>query len=1555
MLFLLLVILLKMADEGDSVDISQLKALVLGLEPEVSVVTHIPAAMRPVCRDRICTTLTPPSLQFPEAAVASTPANADSRRRKRENVPAEETASKRAKTTSNGDSTLHKPVGNGRKVARFSASQPELPSTIPDSSKPAKMSHGSQRSGDTQPLSQWVYDAYQADGKSLVPPKPAAENNVNTQGRDPPFTNSETQTGHLDLVGIFDQASTRRDLELEDQNVDDLGELSQLDIHAELYPEASRFKQPKTPATKGKKRNSNGTLNHQEPVTPSLPINPFANNTEADVGVMGLSQVFRTTQAPSSPFDTLLLSDGTSDRPSPAMYSAHRQSIDRPNSSPAKLPRQGPRSGNEPQERYISLQESQAEREERLRLQSTSSPLRNKKRMHEESDDDFDQVETQIRRQRRQKEIELEAQQQFERVTARSRPGTSNRIRGGGTRKKDQLHTRSFAVTPQAPKGTVIISDDLQPDELEGNASEDETEREEEIDNPETELPDELAEDNKENMDTRRVQVPMTSSRTPRKSYAIPSPHSSPIRQRLKSAPVSDDIDELGADGDDNQGHPAPMDAPLAEDAQTVAIADSQPSQAMSKQGKTTTTSKGHASEPKSSLGSRLVVPQSQLQPLPNTSQIDSQMARRILDGSSQLLSIANTSSQTPSSPNLQQQSSPPQRISLRKSGLYSGNPPSEDRRLPAQLGSSPPRVPGKRQISGVQGCLPSSPPDVYPPVPKQTTAIYHEDKGSSNLPIPAKPGSSSAQRPKNHASIDPAQTPLSGIDTLGSTVPETCSALRLTAAANGSPQTHDISHLGSLATTGKSNSPCKTTHTQRPSTSSTLFETARTHLSPARSRPQLLRQSSEPHKSPKKPSTRLTRTFGDIAADPSPPDELGMEDVDIGLLTTEDVEFQTLMEGSSPINPTRKRRRVYNGRAIHVVEHRSSSIAVAPTSSPVVTENVIDEAPLDVTEQAVIPSDNEKPAPVKEAKERKGVAARLVDKADVKGTSQANQSSRPSRKTQIANQKAKEDGADNNEDEIAGEEQMVSEADRAGASNEAYNTTPAPAVQESVIAPNRVFAHFNGSYAGYYPATCVTVVGGDDPKYRVRFDDGTVDVVNAASVKKLELRPGDSVKIDKPGARSHNYAVLGLRDKLPSLTEAVSGTPNRRGRPSNAVKFPVTDIFGYTNVVVRLKQHQSGSSDASDQNEEIVPLTSVYLTTTLWKSLKDRPYSYHSTLPPPMLGLHTPSDRPSTPSTPSSRNRRVKTVTKSASSAFSLSSIPRNTSNLFDNVVFCITNIENSDTRKETEHNIRSNGGHLLGNGFEELFHIPDITSSLPSNANDPDPDPEPPFQLKPSFTTRGFTCLIADKHCRKQNFLQALALGIPCLATRWVRDCIARKAILPWEPYLLPSGESTFLNAIRSRHLPSYAPDAVTLPEIIGGRLAFLAGASVLLVMGKGKEETMMKAYPFIAYALGASRVSRATTLEAARRALEEADAKGKGWDWVCYHEGERAVGRPGKGKVEGVLLGGGGGGSGGGKGKKRKSRGGGEGEGERKPRVVVTEFVVQSLILGRLVEGE
>lgn len=106
----------------------------------------------------------------------------------------------------------------------------------------------------------------------------------------------------------------------------------------------------------------------------------------------------------------------------------------------------------------------------------------------------------------------------------------------------------------------------------------------------------------------------------------------------------------------------------------------------------------------------------------------------------------------------------------------------------------------------------------------------------------------------------------------------------------------------------------------------------------------------------------------------------------------------------------------------------------------------------------------------------------------------------------------------------------------------------------------------------------------------------------------------------------------------------------------------------------------------------------------------------------------------------------------------------------------------------------------------------------------------------------------------------------------------------------------------------------------------------------------EEKRNAYLFLTHALGASRVARAGSWEAAKRL----GAGGEEWDWV-YVEGREE-------SVEG-------GGAGGEGGRKRKRGRGGEGGGvvgagagkKGRGRVVGDQFVIQSLILGRLMEVE
>jgi hypothetical protein len=70
---------------------------------------------------------------------------------------------------------------------------------------------------------------------------------------------------------------------------------------------------------------------------------------------------------------------------------------------------------------------------------------------------------------------------------------------------------------------------------------------------------------------------------------------------------------------------------------------------------------------------------------------------------------------------------------------------------------------------------------------------------------------------------------------------------------------------------------------------------------------------------------------------------------------------------------------------------------------------------------------------------------------------------------------------------------------------------------------------------------------GTEESRFKVRFDDGTVDTLGAYGVKRLELRRGDIIKVDLPNMRTKSYVVSGLKDKH----EPVVGldTPSKIGR----------------------------------------------------------------------------------------------------------------------------------------------------------------------------------------------------------------------------------------------------------------------------------------------------------------------------------------------------------------------------------------------------------------------
>ncbi|KAF5503431.1 DNA repair protein crb2 [Colletotrichum fructicola] len=262
----------------------------------------------------------------------------------------------------------------------------------------------------------------------------------------------------------------------------------------------------------------------------------------------------------------------------------------------------------------------------------------------------------------------------------------------------------------------------------------------------------------------------------------------------------------------------------------------------------------------------------------------------------------------------------------------------------------------------------------------------------------------------------------------------------------------------------------------------------------------------------------------------------------------------------------------------------------------------------------------------------------------------------------------------------------------------------------------------------------------------------------------------------------------------------------------------------------------------------------------------------------------------------------------------------------------------------RDVEKMISQAGGHLLANGFDELFEANALKSRSTSPASDG--TEVTPLTLTPWAQSLGFTALIADGHSRKVKYMQALALGLPCISDRWVATCVAKGTVVDWLPYLLCAGQSTFLrDAIRSRSLAPYSATEARLGDVVERRPKMLEGSKILLVMKKSRAEDKKMPYVFLAHVLGAT-LSRAYNLEEAKETLKQREELDDPFDWVYVDEHT--------GTEEGLFSSA----APNTKPSKKRKRPAApvKDEADRAPKRIRTlsdELVIQSLILGRMIE--
>ncbi|KAI1753553.1 hypothetical protein F4782DRAFT_529433 [Xylaria castorea] len=287
----------------------------------------------------------------------------------------------------------------------------------------------------------------------------------------------------------------------------------------------------------------------------------------------------------------------------------------------------------------------------------------------------------------------------------------------------------------------------------------------------------------------------------------------------------------------------------------------------------------------------------------------------------------------------------------------------------------------------------------------------------------------------------------------------------------------------------------------------------------------------------------------------------------------------------------------------------------------------------------------------------------------------------------------------------------------------------------------------------------------------------------------------------------------------------------------------------------------------------------------------------------------------------------------------------------IFEGMVFAISLQERQQPQRSKdkslskgslEEMIRQEGGDILDDGFNALFEFDTLPTSTKASSTHV---LSSSLNLLDSGT--GFAALIADGHSRKVKYMQALALGIPCLAPKWVTTCVSKKEIVDWSSYLLCAGSSTLLgDAIRSRNLQPYDASTARLAQVISQRPKFLNESKILFIMKKTKNEEKRLPYVFLAQVLGASLL-RVNSIEEARAKLREAESGNNAFDWVYVDDHLQDAKSALFGSAPGE-----------GNSRKRKRTSTGTDVGDQPPKRIRTlndELVIQSLILGRLIEED
>ena len=321
---------------------------------------------------------------------------------------------------------------------------------------------------------------------------------VSVADRETQHTLNEGDDGFIDITSSLVQQEVD-----DDDEVDETRDFSPSQSQPQLpqFPESQRFK---TPATAGKKRDYNGNT-RESPELPRAPVLRSDGPTPAHL--MGLTQAFDATQAATSPFVNGAINP-LSDRPSPNLKVDNRPATATVSSPLLRPISEFRRATTEPATRYISVRQSQEERQRRAQLELLDQE-------GDESDDDgFSEEPSLVKASRRRREIDARAEEQFRMMSSPSRA----RPRGKSAIKSSPVLAAQRS-SPSPPPGLRLSgartarAQDPEMNDEDIEPSEAETEQQEEVDFEirRSSQTSPIDKEDKENYDSH-MQVPETTA-----------------------------------------------------------------------------------------------------------------------------------------------------------------------------------------------------------------------------------------------------------------------------------------------------------------------------------------------------------------------------------------------------------------------------------------------------------------------------------------------------------------------------------------------------------------------------------------------------------------------------------------------------------------------------------------------------------------------------------------------------------------------------------------------------------------------------------------------------------------------------------------------------------------------------------------------------------------------------------------------------------------------------------------------------------------------------------